>query len=137
MQKCEGVLVSIDGLVFMLGFGGGKWYLPAPLFLEGCPCHPCLSGPCSEVIKSLFLPCAPGDSSSLCGLSSAKVCFLPFSNPVATSPPQMAVARFAPHYISTLLTLFGVASFLPLIMEFVMPVFRYVFWVICTDVIVI
>ena len=39
----------------MLGSRGGKWHLPAPLFLEWSPCNPYVSRPCSEMSKSLCL----------------------------------------------------------------------------------
>ena len=54
------MLVPIGGSFFMLVGRGGKWHLPAALFLEGSPHDPCLSGPCSEMRKPVPLPSAPG-----------------------------------------------------------------------------
>ena len=54
------VLVPIGAHVFMLGDRGGKWPLPAPLFLEESPRDLCPSRMCSEIRKHpslLYAPC--------------------------------------------------------------------------------
>lgn len=59
--------------------GRGKWCLPAPLFLQGSPLDPCLSGSCSEISKSLSLLSAPGGSQtagSMLDLHSHLICCL-------------------------------------------------------------
>lgn len=52
----------------MLGMKGGKWYLLAPLLLEGLPHDPCLSGLYTDMnraVSLLSVPCIFQTSGSM------------------------------------------------------------------------
>ena len=46
--------------LYRLGSEGGKWCLPALLFLRKCPKDPYLSSTCSDIKKQISLPYTPG-----------------------------------------------------------------------------
>ena len=69
-------LVSTGSCVFMLGCGGEKWHLPAPLFLEECPNDLCPPRICSAFSKLLSLPYVPGIFQTSASLLYSGGCFL-------------------------------------------------------------
>lgn len=114
-------LLRVDWLCFLLSSQLSQYWIH--WFLKFWVLSPVVCKNSWNSVPLVYKTKCYGDSSSLCGLPSVRVCFSSFSLPADLSLLWMAHGSLVPNSVSVLSTFFDAVSFLHLVVQFVLLVF--------------